>query len=47
MMGHRRITTNERYLHYAPDPGAAAKLFSLSAGDGPRGNVVRIPGPAA
>jgi integrase len=26
MMGHRHITTTERYLHYAPDPDAAAKL---------------------
>jgi integrase len=29
MMGHRHITTTERYLHYAPDPDAAAKLTSL------------------
>lgn len=29
MMGHRHITTTERYLHYAPDPEAAAKLSRL------------------
>lgn len=26
MMGHRHITTTERYLHYAPDPDAASSL---------------------
>ena len=31
MMGHRHITTTERYLHYAPDPDAAAKLTALWA----------------
>jgi integrase len=29
MTGHRHITTTERYLHYAPDPHAAAKLSGL------------------
>jgi len=29
MMGHRHITTTERYLHYVPDPDAAAKLSDL------------------
>ncbi len=29
MMGHRSITTTERYLHYAPDPDGAAKLSGL------------------
>jgi integrase len=29
MMGHRHITTTERYLHYAPDPDAATKLSRL------------------
>ena len=29
MMGHRHITTTERYLHYEPDPDAAAKLTAL------------------
>jgi integrase len=29
MMGHRHITTTERYLHYAPDPEGAAKLTEL------------------
>jgi integrase len=32
MMGHRHITTTERYLHYSPDPDAAAKLSALWAG---------------
>lgn len=38
MMGHRRITTTERYLHYVADSEGAAKLTSLwgdrSAGSG-------------
>jgi len=42
MMGHRHITTTERYLHYAPDPDAAAKLSRLWQNDGPTGNVVDI-----
>lgn len=29
LMGHRHITTTERYLHYAPDTDAAAKLTEL------------------
>ncbi|HWX88095.1 MAG TPA: tyrosine-type recombinase/integrase [Solirubrobacteraceae bacterium] len=29
LMGHRHITTTERYLHYTPDPDAAAKLTEL------------------
>ncbi len=29
MMGHRHLTTTERYLHYSPDPDAAAKLSAL------------------
>ena len=29
MMGHRHITTTERYLHYAPDPDAAERLSAL------------------
>jgi hypothetical protein len=29
MMGHRRITTTERYLHYTPDPAGSAKLTAL------------------
>ncbi len=33
MMGHRHITTTERYLHYAPDPDAAAKLSALWGAD--------------
>jgi hypothetical protein len=37
MMGHRHITTTERYLHYAPDPDAAAKLSGLWQSDDPSG----------
>jgi integrase len=33
MMGHRHISTTEIYLHYAPDPEAAAKLSALWAED--------------
>jgi hypothetical protein len=41
MMGHRHITTTERYLHYAPDPDAAAKLSGLwGATDGQDGSNV-------
>ena len=29
LMGHRHITTTERYLHYAPDPDAAERLSAL------------------
>ncbi len=42
MMGHRHITTTERYLHYAPDPDAAARLSGLWQMDDPSGNVVSI-----
>jgi integrase len=44
MMGHRHITTTERYLHYAPDPDAAARLSGLwGAPDGEDGsNVIPI-----
>ncbi len=37
MMGHRSITTTERYLHYAPDPEGAAKLTKLWGDRGRRG----------
>jgi integrase len=47
MMGHRHITTTERYLHYAPDPDAAAKLSRLWQSDGPIDNVVSIRSAAA
>jgi len=47
MMGHRHITTTERYLHYAPDPDAAAKLSGLWQSDGPSNNVVSIRSAAA
>ncbi len=42
MMGHRHITTTERYLHYAPNPEAAAKLSGLWSADEPLENVVGI-----
>jgi integrase len=42
MMGHRHITTTERYLHYAPDPDAAAKLSGLWQSDDGAGHVVSI-----
>jgi integrase len=29
MMGHRNISTTQKYLHYAPDPDGAAKLTAL------------------
>jgi integrase len=38
MMGHRHITTTERYLHYTPDPEGVAKLAELwGERDGARG----------
>ena len=44
MMGHRHITTTERYLHYSPDPDAAAKLTALWRGGagGDESNVVAL-----
>jgi hypothetical protein len=42
MMGHRHITTTERYLHYAPEPDAAAKVSGLWRRDEPSENVVSI-----
>jgi integrase len=47
MMGHRHFTTTERYLHYAPDPDAAAKLSGLWQSDDPGGNVVSMRSAAA
>jgi integrase len=41
MMGHRHITTTERYLLYSPDPDGAAKLSALWADSG-RGDVVPL-----
>jgi integrase len=43
MMGHRSITTTERYLHYAPDPEGAAKLTELWGNRGRRSDGA--PGP--
>jgi integrase len=42
MMGHRHITTTKRYLDYAPDANAAAKLSGLWRSDEPGENVVGI-----
>jgi integrase len=42
MMGHRHITTKESYLHYAPNPDAAAKLSGLWSDDGAGAKVVGI-----
>lgn len=42
MMGHRHITTTERYLHYAPNPEAAAKLSDLWAGGEVRSKVANL-----
>ncbi|MBA3807639.1 MAG: site-specific integrase [Solirubrobacterales bacterium] len=42
MMGHRHLTTTERYLHYSPDPDAAAKLTALWAAGGEGENVVPL-----
>jgi integrase len=43
MMGHRHITTTERYLHYTPDPEGVAKLAELwGERDG-----VRVGGPTS
>jgi integrase len=41
MMGHRHITTTERYLHYEPDAEASAKLTELWGDRGARDG--RIP----
>lgn len=41
MMGHRHITTTERYPHYSPDPDGAAKLSALWADPG-EGDVVPL-----
>lgn len=42
MMGHRHITTTERYLHYAPNPEAAAKLSGLWGDDEAAAKVARL-----
>ena len=42
LMGHRHITTTERYLHYAPDPELAAKLTGLWDDDQPAENVIAL-----
>lgn len=42
MMGHRHITTTERYLHYAPNPEAAAKLSGLWSADQPTASVAKL-----
>jgi hypothetical protein len=48
MMGHRHITTTERYLHYTPDPEGVAKLAELwGERDGAPTSAGRERGPAA
>lgn len=42
MMGHRHITTTERYLHYAPNPEAAAKLSGLWREDELAGKAAQL-----
>ena len=42
IMGHRQITTTERYLQYAPGPDAAVKLSRLWQSDDPDDNVLNI-----
>jgi integrase len=42
MMGHRHITTTERYLHYAPNPEAAAKLSGLWSDDEAATKVAKL-----
>lgn len=42
LMGHRHITTTERYLHYAPDPDMAARLSGLWDADTEPDTVVSI-----
>jgi integrase len=42
LMGHRNITTTERYLHYAPDADLAARLTGLWGGDQDAENVVPL-----
>ena len=46
MMGHRHITTTERYLHYAPDADGAAKLTELWGDRGGRGRDAPPSAPA-
>jgi integrase len=43
MMGHRHITTTERYLHYSPDSDAASKLTALWAGKEPEPSENVVP----
>lgn len=42
LMGHRHITTTERYLHYAPDPDLAVTLSGLWESDRPAENVIPL-----
>jgi integrase len=42
LMGHRHITTTERYLHYAPDPDLAARLTRLWDSHQSAENVVAL-----
>jgi integrase len=42
LMGHRHITTTERYLHYAPDSDLAARLTGLWDADEGTEKVVAL-----
>ncbi len=46
IMGHRHITTTERYLHYASDADGAAKLTELWGDCGGRGRDAPPSAPA-
>jgi hypothetical protein len=41
-MGHRHITTTERYLHCAPNAEAAAKLSGLWSDTAAAGTVTEL-----
>ncbi len=42
LMGHRHMTTTERYLHYAPDPELAAKLSGPWDSGQPAENAIAL-----
>ncbi len=47
MMGHRNISTTQKYLHYRPDPEGAAKLTALWGDRGGAQDDAPTSGPAA
>jgi integrase len=42
LMGHRHITTTERYLHYVPDPDLGARLTGLWDSDSDAAKVIAL-----